>query len=63
MNEIRAKLYEKDMQLPDLAQEIGRTAGYLSRAFNNKTKLRVDEAFKIADILGFTPEKVKELFA
>jgi len=61
--EIKAKLFEKDMQLPDLAKAINRSTPYLSRALNNKTKLRVDEAFKIGDILEFSPEKVKEIFA
>ena len=62
-NEIRAKLYELDMQLPDLAKKINRSAGYLSRALNNKAVLRVDEAFKIGDILGLSDEKIREFFA
>lgn len=61
--EIRAKMLEKDMLLPDLAKAINRSTVYLSNALNNKTKLRVDEAFKIGDILEFSPEKVKELLS
>ena len=61
--EIRAKMLEKNMLLPDLAKAINRSTVYLSNALNNKTKLRVDEAFKIGDILEFSPEKVKELLS
>lgn len=61
--EIRAKLFEKGLRLPDLAKLINRSTVYLSKALNNKTKLRVDEAFKIGDILEFSPEKVKELLS
>lgn len=60
--EIRAKMLEKDLLLPDIAKAIGRSTAYLSNALNNKTKLRVDEAFKIGEVLDFSAEKVKELF-
>ncbi len=62
-NAIRAKMYEKDLQLPDLAKMINRSTGHLSRAFNYKAALTVDEAFKIGDILGFSNDEVRKYFA
>ena len=50
------------MQVPDLAKKIGRSGGYLSRALNDKVKLRTDEAFAIADILNLSNEQVREFF-
>lgn len=60
--EIKIRLLERDLQVPDLARKIGRSGGYLSRALNDKVKLRTDEAFAIADILNLSNEQVREFF-
>lgn len=56
-------MLKNDLLLPDLAKHIGRTQPYLSKALNGKGKLRVDEAFKLGDLLGMTAEEVREEFA
>lgn len=61
-SELRKKIRGKYLRLEDFAEDIGMTAGTLSRKLKGKTEWSRAEIEKTADLLGLAPDKILEYF-
>jgi hypothetical protein len=59
---LRALLRNADIEHSYLAEIIGRSPGHVSSCLNGKAQWKLDEVYKILDVLGEKPENMHKIF-
>lgn len=62
INKLKGKIVEKEMNVANLAAEMGVDRATLYRKLNNTEKITIGDALKIKDILELSDSEAYEIF-